>query len=97
MTSVPVETGDATGYRRRSMVRGLLAPGMLPVVIGIAVYTIPFVAEFCGFTPLTSSQFGETLGLGLVANTLITLVALVVDRRNRAATATVDTERYTWE
>jgi cation-transporting ATPase E len=73
---------------------GILA---LMVVIGIAVYTIPLVAEFCGFTPLTGSQFGETLGLGLAANALITLVALIVDRRNRAATATVDTERYTGE
>lgn len=57
------------------------------VFLAVAVYTIPLAYEFCGFDPLTTSQFTTTLGIGVVANALIALLALVVDRRNRLALA----------
>jgi cation-transporting ATPase E len=63
---------------------GILA---LMVALAVAVYSIPIVTDFCGFDALTATQFGETLAVGLAANTIVTVIALVVDRRNRDALA----------
>jgi cation-transporting ATPase E len=54
----------------------------------VIVFTIPFITDFFGFTPLAWIQFQTVLVCGAIANALISITVAVVDRRSRALLAT---------
>ncbi|MEN9740225.1 MAG: hypothetical protein RLZ72_491, partial [Actinomycetota bacterium] len=54
------------------------------VVMATGVFLVPFLIDFFGFAALTTAQLLPIIGAGLAANSLIAIVAWVIDRRLRA-------------
>ena len=76
----------ATLARPLDVWRVSIVVAMIAVCVGL--FGIPLFAVFFGFVPLSVEQFLLVSCVGVVANALMSLVLVIVDRGNRAALAT---------